>query len=57
MIPQLDMLHWREVKKIAGQIGPDVVVERWYTFGGRGLIAASELGLPSVLEVNSPALP
>ncbi|NKB87110.1 MAG: glycosyltransferase [Acidobacteria bacterium] len=57
MIPQFDMFHWREVKRLAGQIGPDIIVERFYTFGGRGLIAASELGLPSVLEVNSPALP
>jgi len=57
LIEQFDMLHWREVKTLAGQIGPDIVVERFYTFGGRGLIAASQLGLPSVLEINSPALP
>jgi len=57
LIEQLDMFHWREVKRLAGQIGPDVIVERFYTFGGRGLIAAAQLGLPAVLEVNSPAMP
>ncbi len=57
LIEQFDMFHWREVKRLAGQVGPDVVVERFYTFGGRGLIAAGQLGLPAVLEVNSPALP
>ena len=57
LIEQLDMFHWREVKRLACQLGPDVVVERFYTFGGRGLIAAAQLGLPAVLEVNSPALP
>lgn len=57
LIAQFDMFHWREVKRLAGQIGPDIIVERFYTFGGRGLIAAAQLGLPAVLEVNSPALP
>jgi len=57
LIAQFDMFHWREVKRLAGQIGPDIVVERFYTFGGRGLIAAVQLGLPAVLKVNSPALP
>jgi len=57
LIEQFDMFHWREVKRLAGQIGPDIIVERFYTFGGRGLIAAAQLGLPAVLEVNSPALP
>jgi glycosyltransferase involved in cell wall biosynthesis len=56
-IEQFDMFYWREVKRLAGQIGPDIVVERFYTFGGRGLIAAAQLGLPAVLEVNSPAMP
>ncbi len=57
LIEQFDMFHWREVKRMAGQIGPDIIVERFYTFGGRGLIAAVQLGLPAVLEVNSPAMP
>ena len=37
LVEQLDMLHWREVKTLAGQVGPDIIVERFYTFGGRGL--------------------
>lgn len=42
---------------LAGELDPDVVVERFYTFGGGGLWAARSLGLPAVLEVNSPARP
>ena len=44
-----------DVRRIAERVQPDVVVERFYTFGGAGIWAAHMLGLPAVLEVNSPA--
>ena len=53
-------LEWsavNEVKRIAEQVQPDVVIERFYTFGGAGIWAAHQLDLPAVLEVNSPARP
>ena len=44
-----------DIRRIAERMEPDVVVERFYTFGGAGIWAAHTLGLPVVLEVNSPA--
>ena len=52
------LLEWtagRRIKKLAAEVGPDVLVERFYTFGGAGLWAADSLGIPAVLEINSPA--
>ena len=51
-------LEWtavREIRRIAERVQPDVLLERFYTFGGAGIWAAHGLGLPAVLEVNSPA--
>ena len=33
---------------------PDVVIERYYNFGGEGVVCAGRRGIPAVLEVNSP---
>ena len=44
-----------DIRRIAERMEPDVLVERFYTFGGAGIWAAHALGLPAVLEVNSPA--
>ena len=51
-------LEWTavsDVRRIAERVRPDVLIERFYTFGGGGVWAAHTLGLPAVLEVNSPA--
>jgi glycosyltransferase involved in cell wall biosynthesis len=51
-------LEWSavgKVRRLARAVAPDVIVERFYTFGGAGIWAAHDLGLPAVLEVNSPA--
>jgi hypothetical protein len=32
----------------------DVIIERYYNFGGEGVFAAARLGRPAVLEVNAP---
>ncbi len=45
------------VRSIAESVKPDVIVDRFYTFGGAGIRAARRLGIPAVLEVNSPARP
>ena len=44
-----------QVQAIAARVRPDVIVDRFYTFGGAGIWAARKQGTPSVLEVNSPA--
>ena len=54
-IEQLELLRSGAVRELTRKLAPDVVLERFYTFGGTGLRAADALGIPAVLEVNSPA--
>jgi glycosyltransferase involved in cell wall biosynthesis len=44
------------VAAVAAAVEPDVIVERYYNFGGEGVAAAAGRGVPSVLEVNSPVV-
>jgi len=44
------------VLALAAALRPDAVMERYYNFGGEGITAAARLGIPSLLEVNSPAV-
>jgi glycosyltransferase involved in cell wall biosynthesis len=44
------------VDRLAGELRPDVVMERYYNFGGEGIGVASRRGIPSLLEVNSPVV-
>jgi glycosyltransferase involved in cell wall biosynthesis len=57
--PQHRMFRWRAKPRISGLISslePDIVMERYYNFGGEGVLAASDAGVPSLLEVNSPVI-
>lgn len=56
-VAQLEWATYRQVRKIGARLNPDVVVERFYTFGGTGLLTARALSVPGVLEINSPARP
>jgi len=52
-------LRWANtgaVRSIARQIEPDVIIERYYNFGGEGIRAAAEVGALAVLEVNAPVV-
>ncbi|MFQ5744026.1 MAG: glycosyltransferase family 4 protein [Acidobacteriota bacterium] len=54
------LLEWTAalpVRRLAAKLHPDVLVERFYTFGGGALWAAQSLRIPAVLEINSPARP
>jgi glycosyltransferase involved in cell wall biosynthesis len=42
------------VRAVAEKALPDVVIERYYNFGGEGIATATARGIPGVLEVNSP---
>ena len=44
------------VAAVAEATRPEVVIERYYNFGGEGLSVATRRGLPSLLEVNSPVV-
>ena len=44
------------VEALADEVRPQAVMERYYNFGGEGILTAHARRLPSVLEVNSPLL-
>lgn len=53
------MLRWARtgaVADLAQRVGADVIIERYYNFGGEGVRAARRLGVPAVLEVNAPII-
>ncbi len=57
--PDLRLLRFRAgraVAAVAALSRPDVVIERYYNFGGEGASVAQALGVPFVLEVNSPVV-
>lgn len=55
-VRQLRMLRAGRVSALAREIGPDVILERYYNFGGEGVAAARAIGVPAVLEVNAPVV-
>ncbi len=61
MTPPLgrSVLRWTRagaVAAIARRIAADVIIERYYNFGGEGIRAARAVGVPGVLEVNAPVV-
>jgi glycosyltransferase involved in cell wall biosynthesis len=54
--PHLRLAQVGRVKSLARTVKPDIVIERYHNFGGEGLLAAREVGAPSVLEVNAPVI-
>jgi len=46
----------RAVAALLDRTGAEAVLERYYNFGGEGVLAAEERGRPAVLEVNSPVV-
>jgi glycosyltransferase involved in cell wall biosynthesis len=53
---QLRWLRTGAIAELARQVGADLIMERYYNFGGEGVFAARRLGLPAVLEVNAPVI-
>jgi glycosyltransferase involved in cell wall biosynthesis len=52
-------LRWMRagaVTRLARRVNAQVVMERYYNFGGEGVLAARRLGVPAVLEVNAPVI-
>lgn len=52
--PQLRWLRRGAIRALARQVRADVIIERYYNFGGEGIRAARDLDVPGVLEVNAP---
>jgi glycosyltransferase involved in cell wall biosynthesis len=44
------------VARLARFVRADLVMERYYNFGGEGVLAARRLNIPAVLEVNAPMI-
>ncbi len=53
---RLRLLRARQVLDRARELNPDVVIERYYNFGGEGMLAARTVGALAVLEVNAPVV-
>jgi glycosyltransferase involved in cell wall biosynthesis len=54
---KLQALRWMRtdaVTALAREVRADVIMERYYNFGGEGILAARRLDVPGVLEVNAP---
>jgi alpha-maltose-1-phosphate synthase len=45
-----------QVAALIDRLKPDVLMERYYNFGGEGILAAQAASIPSLLEVNSPVV-
>jgi glycosyltransferase involved in cell wall biosynthesis len=59
MMPPLGLpaLRWARqgrVAELARRVRAEAVIERYYNFGGEGILAGRALRLPTVLEVNAP---
>ena len=53
---ELRWLRLSQVRQIVRTLRPDVVIERYYNFGGEGILAAPAANAKSVLEVNAPVI-
>jgi glycosyltransferase involved in cell wall biosynthesis len=53
---RLRLLRAGEVLRRARALRAEVVIERYYNFGGEGLLAARKTGALAVLEVNAPVI-
>lgn len=61
MAPPLgaNQLRWMRagaVQAVAKRVQPDIIMERYYNFGGEAILHARELGARAVLEVNAPVI-
>ena len=53
---QLRWVRSARVGRLAGALRPDVIMERYYNFGGEAILHARRLGATAVLEVNAPVI-
>jgi glycosyltransferase involved in cell wall biosynthesis len=55
--PALGTFRWRaraQVGQLLDALRPDALMERYYNFGGEGVLSAAQRDIPALLEVNSP---
>ena len=49
-------MHCDRIRALARDMRAEVVIERYFNFGGEGVLAARDLGVPAALEVNAPII-
>jgi len=54
--PQLRWARRSAITELARRVGAQAIIERYYNFGGEGIVSARRLRLPAVLEVNAPVI-
>jgi glycosyltransferase involved in cell wall biosynthesis len=54
--PQLRWARRTAITRLAQEVGAEAIIERYYNFGGEGILSAKRLGVPAVLEVNAPVI-
>ena len=55
-IRQLRLLSAGRITRLARELRPEIVIERYYNFGGEGVLAARRVGAAVMLEVNAPVI-
>lgn len=55
-LPQLRWARRSAITQLARRIGAQTIIERYYNFGGEGIVSARRLRVPAVLEVNAPVI-
>jgi len=53
---ELRWMRIARVRRLVAALRPDVVIERYYNFGGEGILAARAARARTVLEVNAPVI-
>jgi alpha-maltose-1-phosphate synthase len=53
---ELRWLRTSRVRRLVSSLRPDVVMERYYNFGGEGVLTADAARAKAVLEVNAPII-
>ena len=51
---RLRWLSRSRIRALAREVRAQVIIERYFNFGGEGVLAAHDLDVPAVLEVNAP---
>ncbi len=50
----MGLLYYPSVSRLARQLRPDIIMERYYNLAGAGIITAARQHIPSILEINAP---
>lgn len=53
---QLRWMRAGAVRRIAEELTPQIVIERYYNFGGEAILSAARVNARAVLEVNAPVI-